>query len=194
MPAAAGRTRSLWWPVPAVAATFALGWAVGTRSTPLDDWFHRFGHTPARALLFLTDPWLLTVLLVFGVAVALCAGRRRLAAVMVVAPLVGIVLVQLLKRVFGRYKGPSLAYPSGHTATAVIVVGMLVLLAGAAWWAVLVGAIFVMLAMIGQGVTYHYFTDTVGAVLLGVAVTALAVPAAKLDTRQPECDADHTAR
>ena len=28
--------------------------------------------------------------------------------------------------------------------------------------------------MIGQGVTYHYFTDTVGALLLGSAVVCVA--------------------
>ena len=39
---------------------------------------------------------------------------------------------------------------------------MLVTLAGAVWWAVVVAAVVIALAMIGQGVTYHYFTDTVG--------------------------------
>ena len=46
--------------------------------------------------------------------------------------------------------------------------------------------------MIGQGVTYHYFTDTVGALLLGSAVVCVAALAAELDTRQPGCDADHS--
>lgn len=184
----------MWWPVIALAATFALGWAVGPRSTPFDDWFHRFRHTPARGLLFFTDPWLLTVALLFGIAVAVYSCRRRLAVAMAVSPLAGIALVQLLKRIFGRHDGASLAYPSGHTATAVIVIGMLVLLAGAAGWAVFVAVLFLLLAMVGQGVTYHYFTDTVGALLLGCAVVCVAALAARLDTRQPDCDADHTAR
>ena len=49
-------------------------------------------------------------------------------------------------------------------------------------------------AVLGQAVTYHYFTDTVGAVLLGTAVVCVAALAAKLDTCQPACDADHTSR
>ena len=71
--------------------------------------------------------------------------------------------------------------------------GMIVLAAGAAMWAVLAAVAFVVLAMIGQAVTYHYFTDTVGALLLGSAVVCMAAVAVKLDRRQPGCDADHTA-
>ncbi|PEG42838.1 PA-phosphatase [Mycolicibacterium agri] len=171
---------------------FALGWAVGTGSTPLDDWFHRFRHSPARWLLFFTDPWLLTILLLFGVAVAMHRRRRRLAVVIVVTPLVGIALVQLLKRFFGRHNGSALAYPSGHTTAAVVVLGMLVLVAGAAWWAVAIAASITVLVMIGQGVTYHYFTDALGAALLGSALVCAAALTAELDRRQPECDADHT--
>ena len=187
------RRALLLWPGITVGAMFALGWAVGKGSTPFDDWFHEFRRTPARWLLFFTDPWVLTIALMFGVAVALYLGRRRLAAVMVIAPLVGIVLAQLLKHVFGRQNDEALAYPSGHATTVAIVMGMLVLLAGAVRWAVVVAAVVSALGMIGQGVTYHYFTDTVGALLLGSAVVCVAALVAELDTRQPACDADHTA-
>ncbi|OBB09604.1 hypothetical protein A5662_08575 [Mycobacteriaceae bacterium 1482268.1] len=176
----------------AVAAMVALGLAVGKRSTPLDDWFHRLRHTPARYLLFFTDPWVLTIAALFGIAIALHLHRTRLAAAMVISPLVGIALVQLSKRIFDRRNGGAYAYPSGHTTTAVVVMGLLVLLAGAAWWAVLAASIALLLAMIGQGVTYHYFTDAVGALLLGSAVVCVTAVAVRLDTRQPECDADHT--
>jgi len=181
--AVAGRSALLLWSGIAVAAMFALGWAVGTGSTALDDWFHKFRHSPARWLLFFTDPWLLTILLLFGVAVAMHRHRRRLAVVMVVTPLVGIALVQLLKRFFGRHSGPALAYPSGHTTTAVVVLGMLVLVAGAAWWAVAIAAAASVFAMLGQAVTYHYFTDTLGAALLGSALVCIAAVAAELDRR-----------
>ena len=190
--AVGGRSRLLLWPAIAVVAMFVLGWAVGKGSTPLDDWFHEFRRTPARWLLFFTDPWVLAIALMFGIAVALYLGRRRLAAVMLIAPLVGIVLAQVLKRFFGRQSEGDLAYPSGHTTTVVIVMGMLVLLASAVWWSVVVAAVAGLLAMIGQGVTYHYFTDTIGAALLGSAVVCVAALAAELDTRQPGCDEDHT--
>lgn len=192
--AAAGRRALLLWPAVAVAAMFVIGLAVGKRSTPLDDWFHGLSNTPARWLLVFTNPWLLMVALLFCIAVAMTLGRRRLALVMAVSPLVGIAVVQLLKRIFGRHSGSSLAYPSGHTTTVVIVAGMFVLLIGAAWWAIAVAAVVSVLGAIGQGVTYHYFTDTVGALLLGSAVVCLAAVAAKLDTRQPGCDVDHSTR
>ena len=189
----APRRALLLWSGIAVLAMFVLGWAVGKGSTPVDDWFHEFRRTPARWLLFFTDPRVLTTALMFGIATALYRGRRRLAAVMVIAPFVGIVLAAVLKRFFARQSEGDLAYPSGHATAVVVVVGMLVTLAGAVWWAVVVAAVVIALAMIGQGVTYHYFTDTVGALLLGSAVVCLAAVVAKLDTRQPACDADHTA-
>jgi hypothetical protein len=51
---------------------------------------------------------------------------------------------------------------------------MVVLATGVALWAVLVAIPFGLLGMIGQGVTYHYFTDTVGGVLLGTAIVCVA--------------------
>ncbi len=181
----AGPSALLLWSTIAVAAMVVLGWAVGKRSTPVDDWFHHYRHGPARRLLFLTDPWLLTTLLLFGVAVAVFLGRSRLAAVTAAAPLAGIALTQLLKPLFGRRSGSALAYPSGHTAAAVVVMGMLALVAGATWWALAAAAAVSVLGAIGQAVTHHYFTDTVGALLLGSAIVCVAAVLAKLDMRQP---------
>jgi hypothetical protein len=190
----ADRRTLLLWSGIALAAMLLLGWLVGQGSTPVDDWFHGFRRTPARRLLFFTDPAVLAIVLAAGVGVAMYRRRWRLAVVMVASPLVGMVLARVLKQVFGRENDGALAYPSGHTTVAVIVMGMIVLAAGGALWAVTVAAAFVALAVLGQAVTYHYFTDAVGAALLGTAVVCVTALAAELDTRQPGCDADHTGR
>jgi membrane-associated phospholipid phosphatase len=188
------RRALLLWSASAIAGMVVLGLLVRNGSTPLDDWFRRLGPTPARHLLVFTDPYLLAFLLLVGLAVALYLRQWRLAAIVVASPLVGIVSARSLKALFGREIDGALAFPSGHTTAAVVVGGMLVLVAGGALWAVLAALAFVVLAMIGQAVTYHYFTDTVGALLLGSAVVSVAAVAAKLDRRQPGCDADHTGR
>jgi len=162
------------WPPIALAAMSLLGWAVGKGSTSLDDWFHQYRHSPARHLLFFTDPRVLAVLAAGTLVVAIYQRRWRLAAVAVVSPLAAMALPQLLKRLFGRETDGALAYPSGHTTTMVVVMGMVVLVARVALWAVLVAVAYCLLGMIGQAATYHYFTDTVGALLLGTAIVCVA--------------------
>jgi len=151
-----------------------LGWAVGTGSTSVDDWFQQHGRGLAKWLLFLTDPRVLGALLATCVVVALYQRRWRLAVVAVLSPPIAIALVQILKPLFDRQSDGVLAYPSGHTATMVVVMGIVVLVGRAALWSVLVAVPFCLLGMIGQGVTYHYFTDTVGALLLGTAIVCVA--------------------
>ena len=124
------------WPPIAVAAMSLLGISVGRTSTPVDDWFHQFGHGPAKWLLFFTDPRVLAVVVAGCLVVALYQRRWRLAVVTALSPPVAIVLAQLSKRLFGRQNDGALAYPSGHTTTMVVVVGMVVLVAGGALWAV----------------------------------------------------------
>jgi membrane-associated phospholipid phosphatase len=162
------------WPPIAVAAMLLLGRVIGTGSTSVDDWFHRYGHGPARRLLFFTDPRVLAILLAGCLVVALRQRRWRLAVATVLSPPIAIALVQLFKRLFGRENGGVLAYPSGHTTTMVVVMGMVVLVARVALWAVLVAVAYCLLGMIGQAVTYHYFSDTVGALLLGTAIVCVA--------------------
>jgi membrane-associated phospholipid phosphatase len=111
-----------------------------------------------------TDPRVLALVLAAAVAVALYRRQWCLAVVMVVSPPVAVVLVELLKRLFDRQKGGALAYPSGHTTAAVAAV---------------------VIGMLGQAVTYHYFTDTVGGLLLGTAIVCVAAQIARLDTCQP---------
>jgi membrane-associated phospholipid phosphatase len=169
------------WPPVAVTAMLLLGWAIGKHSTEVDDWFLQYRHSAAQWLLFFTDARVLTIMFAACVAVALYRRRWRLAAVIVVSPPVTIVLVQLLKRLFDRQLDGSLAYPGGHVTVAVVVLGMVVLVASAAVWAVLVAVTAVLLGMVGQAVTYHYFTDTVGGLLLGTAIVCVAALIARPD-------------
>jgi membrane-associated phospholipid phosphatase len=163
-----------WWPPLGVAGMLLLGLAVGKGSTPVDDRFQRHRHGPFRWLEFFADPRVLAIVLAAVVAVALYRRQWRLAVLAVVSPFVAVVCVAVVKPLFDRKIRGGLSYPSGHTAVMVVVMGFLVLVAGAALWAVLVAIVFCGLGALGLAVTYHYFTDTVGAMLLGTAIVCAA--------------------
>jgi membrane-associated phospholipid phosphatase len=183
------------WPPIGFAAMLVLGWAVRGGPIGIDRWFQHLRHGPAQWLLVFTDPRVLALMWLAVMAVAVYRRRWRLVAATAVSPAVALVLEQLLKRLFGREKGAvsgSLAYPSGHTTVMVVVVGMVFLLVGAGLWALCGAVVYCLLGMIGQGATYHYITDTVGALLLGTAIVCVAARAVEVDRCQPRCDAGHT--
>jgi hypothetical protein len=158
-----------------------LGWLVGPSSTALDDRLLAYNDTTLRYLETVTDPRLLAIVLAAVVGVALFRRWWRFAAVALLFPPAAYVLVQLIKPLFGRQKGAGLAYPSGHETLTVVVMGMLVLVTGAAVWAVLVAVTVCVAGMIGLGVTYHYVTDAVGGALLGTAIVCVAALVAAHD-------------
>ncbi|GAB3235701.1 PA-phosphatase [Mycolicibacterium hippocampi] len=178
-----------------LAVMTLLGLAVGRGSTPVDDWFQDLGqtHRPLGWLLVFTDGRVTLTLWAILLAIVVLQKRWRLAAVVAVAPPVGVLLSRLAKRVFGREKEGALAYPSGHTTLAVVVFALAVLIAGVTVWAVVGAVVATVLAVLGQAVSYHYFTDAVGAVFLGAAVVSAAAWSARLDRCQPRCDLDHTS-
>jgi membrane-associated phospholipid phosphatase len=162
-----------------VLAMLLLGWAAGKGSTTVDDVFLQDAHDvvgerPSWLLVF-TDWWLLGPVLVACLGVALCRRLWRVAAVVAICPFVAIEIDEALKRLFERHNGQYLEYPSGHTALAVAVMGMVVLVTGGRLWAVTAAVAVSLLAMLGEiGCGYHYFTDTVGAVLLATALVCIA--------------------
>jgi membrane-associated phospholipid phosphatase len=159
-----------------------LGWAVRSGPTAVDSWFLWLGKRmgPDRALFLVFTDWrLLCVVLVVTVAVVLRRGHWWLAAAIVASAPLAVTLARVCKRVIGREKGVALAYPSGHVTFLVVVMGVLVLVAGAAVWAVIVAAAVSVLGLFGQAITYHYFTDAVGALLLGTATVCLVAMVAR---------------
>ncbi|WP_135458552.1 phosphatase PAP2 family protein [Mycobacterium sp. DL99] len=154
-----------------------LGWAVHGAPVSIDEWFQALGHEMGRrriVFLLFTDPPLVAVALVIGIVVAVRQQRKRLAVAMVVSPLLAITIVRFIKPLFGREKEGALAYPSGHTTFLVTVTGLLVLVAYMRLWALAVAVIVVLLGIFGLATTFHYFTDTVGGVLLGTSVVCIA--------------------
>ena len=185
-----------WWPPVAMAAMLVLGLAVRHGPTPVDSWFQALGRELGpyrRTFLLFTDwRWLTPVLLV-AIVVVLWRRQWWLAAAMAVSPPLAIAVARLCKHLFGREKGGALAYPSGHATFVVVVMGMVLIAAGFAAWAVVVAVTISVLGMFGQAITHHYFTDTVGAALLATSVVCVAYVLTRptLDRCQPRCDVGH---
>ena len=151
-----------------------LGLGVRGGATPMDAWMQQQGRGgPLGWLLFFTDYRTAQVLMLTGVVVALYRRLWVLVPTVILAPYLGAQVAGVLKPLFGRIKGEGLAYPSGHTTVMVVVLGMLILAAGIRRWLVWAVAAFLTLGIVGQAVTYHYFTDTLGAILLGTSLVCL---------------------
>ena len=151
-----------------------LGLVVRGGATPVDGWFQQAQSGPLSRLLFFTDPRTANALLIAALAVAMIRRLWALLPMIVVAPFVGVWAAEALKPLFGRMKEQGLAYPSGHTTVMVVVLGMLILAVGVRRWLVVAVAVFAGLGVLGQSVTYHYFTDAVGSILLGTSVVCVA--------------------
>ncbi|MGY4710762.1 PA-phosphatase [Mycolicibacterium sp. CBM1] len=157
-----------------MAALALLGWVVRGGSTAVDEWFQRAGNSGLSRLLFFTDYRTVAVLLVVALVLAAYRRRWRLAILAVATPAAAVWLSRLLKLAFGREKGDAVTYPSGHATLTAVVLGMVILAAGVRLWLVLTSVVWMLLGMVGQAVSYHYFTDTVGAVLLGSSLVCVA--------------------
>lgn len=159
-----------------------LGWAIGQGQTGIDMWFQQLGWDMGQsrtAFLVFTYPPAVTLVLAAVIVVTLRRRQWWLAVAMALSAPLATVAVQVCKRVFGREKDGALCFPSGHTTFAVVVLGLLVVAAGVAVWSVIVAVTLGLLAMFGQAITYHYFTDTIGAVLLATSVVCVVALVAR---------------
>lgn len=162
------------WPFIGMPLMVLLGIGVRDGATPIDGFFQQGRGGPLRALSVLTDERTAKALLLATLAVAIYRRLWPLAVAAVVVPIAAWAATETLKPLFGRLKDHGLAYPSGHTTVMVVVLGLLILAVGAKRWMVLAAIVFGVLGIVGQAVTYHYFTDAVGSALLGTSLVCLA--------------------
>jgi len=127
-------------------------------------------HGVLRALVLPTEPYVLIPVL----ALLVVWQRRRPwdAVFVAVAPALAVAVnTWVLKPLFGRWKGDTLVYPSGHTVSMVATVVVVCVLTGGLARAVTaaVGAVLLVAVTIGMiGLGYHYLTDVVGAAFFAV--------------------------
>jgi undecaprenyl-diphosphatase len=176
--------------VAAAVATAALGARYARTRTPgrldrhLDDEIQRrvAGHSHLLVkVIDLADPGSIIVICALLCALFLLMNRTRLAFLAVLGPALAGGLVDLvLKPLFDRHLGSSLAFPSGHTAgTASVALVVIIAMIGPSrlpWpfairWLIAAAATasvpVIAIALVGGG--YHYATDTLGGLLVAVA-------------------------
>ena len=125
-----------------------------------------------RVLVLPTEPYVLLPALALLTAWCLYASRPRDAVFVVLGPAVAVAVnTWVLKPLFDRWKGDTLVYPSGHTASLVAtLVVVLVLTHGRVRTIIaVVGAVLLAGAAIGMiGLGYHYLTDIAGGTFFAV--------------------------
>jgi len=183
------------WPlvsgVVAILLAASLGAIIAVRgNTPFEgdlEWMeeileHRnpFWEVPSLVMNFLGGGWF-AFALPAAIAIALCVRRWFWSALFLAASSVAsALLVQVLKGVIGRPRPEEMlvvsdfgSFPSGHAANAATLAVCLGLIFWRAWvW--VAGACYVILMMLSR--TYlgvHWVSDTVGGVLVGVAVALI---------------------
>jgi hypothetical protein len=154
-------------------ATFGFGAREGT--LPIGPWSP---HSQGPALQWLqsfTDPRTATALLIAAASAALYRRLWALLPLIMVVPLVSVGATENLQRFFAGLAGQgAAAYPSSPTTLMVVGLGLLVLAVGVRRWLIVAAGLFVLLGVAGQSVDVRYFTDSLGALLLGTSLVAVA--------------------
>ncbi|TBN55442.1 phosphatase PAP2 family protein [Glaciihabitans arcticus] len=140
-----------------------------------------FLESASYVMNFLGGGWFAVFAVPLGGALVLLLFRRYWAATFyVIALAVSAAVVQLLKGLYDRPRPEDIlvvvdegSFPSGHTANAATLAVVLGLLLWR-WWVWAAGAIYVVAMMVSR--TYlgaHWFSDTIGGLLLGAAVAII---------------------
>jgi undecaprenyl-diphosphatase len=176
--------------VAAVIAVAALGVRYARTRTPgrldrrldADIARHVRGHAHLLVrVIDLADPGSVIVICALLFTAFLLLNRTRLAVLAVLGPALAGGLVDLvLKPLFDRHLGSMLSYPSGHTAaTSSLALVVIIAMLGPGrlpWpfvvrWLITLAAAasvpVIAIALVGGG--YHYATDTLGGLLVGIA-------------------------
>jgi undecaprenyl-diphosphatase len=136
---------------------------------------------PARIFDFIGGGWFGVLVVPVGIAVGFLVARRPWAAsAFILGSAISSGAVQLLKAVFGRVRPEQImlpldspAFPSGHVANAATIVVLLALLLRRRWIAVAGAAYVIAMALSRTYLGAHWITDTIGGVLVGVAMAVL---------------------
>lgn len=95
-------------------------------------------------------------------------------SVLLLKPLLGVAGPGSL----GRYGG---SFPSGHTTSTVVCVALLLAWVGRPGWVTgrlaIAGAVVALVCVSGVYIHYHFVSDVVGGVVLGLLIAALPLPA-----------------
>lgn len=132
-------------------------------------------------LLWITEPPVLIAVVLLGAALLCWRGRRGFALLLLGAPVLTVLLVDvLLKPLIGRrFEGTYLCLPSGHTAGTVAVLTVLLLAAWPTRWRLL-GVLGWLAGTLAAGVSligfhFHYLTDVLGGLCVAVGTVLLVV-------------------
>ncbi|MFS0866664.1 phosphatase PAP2 family protein [Microbacterium sp. 179-B 1A2 NHS] len=185
----------------AVLLVVAVGVGIAVVTTDsdlidLDAWWNAYvttflpGIAPVSFFMNVAGAGVIGTYVVPLVGAALLALFRRPwgAVLFLAASAFGALVVQLLKSVFGRVRPEEIlvisdhgSFPSGHTANAAVLATVAVILFPRVWVLIVGLAWTLLMAFSRTQVHAHWLSDTLGAMILGVATTllvaaALAIP------------------